>query len=133
VLSAGCDDFIRKPFTEDHIFEVLAKHLGIQYIYAEIQPILDINSENELISEELKVMSKDWMNQLYQASIEADSQAVIELIADTPDSEIDLRQFLAKAVRLEQITCKLLLLCQLTPEFLAKPFVIPWIKKQKLL
>jgi len=39
------------------------------------------------------------MNQLYQASIEADSQAVIELIAEIPDPEIYLIQFLTKAVR----------------------------------
>jgi multi-sensor hybrid histidine kinase (EC 2.7.13.3) len=99
VLSAGCDDFMRKPFTEDQIFEVLAKHLGVKYIMHQIQPILDIKSENELISEDLRVMSKDWMNQLYQASIEADSQAVIELIAEIPDPEIYLIQFLTKAVR----------------------------------
>ncbi|WP_237745614.1 MULTISPECIES: ATP-binding protein [Planktothrix] len=99
VLSAGCDDFMRKPFTEDQIFEALTKHLGVQYIYAEIQPILDINSENELISEDLTVMSQDWMNQLYQASIEGDSQAVMELITEIPDTEIYLIQFLTKAVR----------------------------------
>ncbi|VXD24817.1 ATP-binding protein [Planktothrix paucivesiculata] len=99
VLSAGCDDFMRKPFTEDQIFEVLAKHLGVKYIYAEIQPIVDINSEKELISEDLTVMSQEWMNQLYQASIEANSQAVIELIAEIPETEIYLIEFLTKAVR----------------------------------
>jgi predicted ATPase/signal transduction histidine kinase/CheY-like chemotaxis protein/tRNA A-37 threonylcarbamoyl transferase component Bud32 len=33
VLSAGCDDFIRKPFRESEIFEMMAKHLGVRYIY----------------------------------------------------------------------------------------------------
>jgi len=33
VLSAGCDDFIRKPFKENMIFEALTKHLGVTYIY----------------------------------------------------------------------------------------------------
>ncbi|MGL5133829.1 MAG: hybrid sensor histidine kinase/response regulator, partial [Planktothrix sp.] len=76
-----------------------AKHLGVKYIYAEIQPIVDINSEKELISEDLTVMSQEWMNQLYQASIEANSQAVIELIAEIPETEIYLIEFLTKAVR----------------------------------
>jgi CheY-like chemotaxis protein len=29
ILSAGCDDFVRKPFNEQTIFDVLSKHLGV--------------------------------------------------------------------------------------------------------
>ena len=35
VLSAGCDDFLRKPFREAEIFELLHQHLGVQYVYEE--------------------------------------------------------------------------------------------------
>ena len=35
VLSAGCDDFMRKPFKEAAIFDMLEKHLGVRYIYDE--------------------------------------------------------------------------------------------------
>ena len=37
VLSAGCDDFIRKPFRENIIYETMAKHLGVKYIYEDSQ------------------------------------------------------------------------------------------------
>ena len=33
VLSAGCDDFIRKPFRENAIFDVIQKYVGVQYVY----------------------------------------------------------------------------------------------------
>ena len=33
ILAEGCDDFIRKPFEEDKIFEAIASHLGIKYAY----------------------------------------------------------------------------------------------------
>jgi signal transduction histidine kinase/ligand-binding sensor domain-containing protein/CheY-like chemotaxis protein len=36
VLSAGCDDFVRKPFREVEIFEMMSKHIGTRYIYEEI-------------------------------------------------------------------------------------------------
>ena len=32
-LSAGCDDFVRKPFLENTIFEKMSQYLGVQYIY----------------------------------------------------------------------------------------------------
>jgi len=35
VLDAGCDDFLRKPFKENDIFDTMHKHLGVSYIYDE--------------------------------------------------------------------------------------------------
>jgi CheY-like chemotaxis protein len=40
VLSAGCDDFLRKPFRETNIFELMNKHIGVRYVYEKRQPIL---------------------------------------------------------------------------------------------
>ncbi|MDM8551176.1 ATP-binding protein [Desulfobacterales bacterium HSG2] len=37
VLSAGCDDFLRKPFKEAEIFDLMHKHLGVRYVYEEIR------------------------------------------------------------------------------------------------
>ncbi len=33
ILSAGCDDFIRKPFRTENIFEAMHRHLGVRYVY----------------------------------------------------------------------------------------------------
>ncbi|HCF29323.1 MAG TPA: hybrid sensor histidine kinase/response regulator, partial [Cyanobacteria bacterium UBA11049] len=33
VLSAGCDDFVRKPFQENVLFEKMTQYLGVRYIY----------------------------------------------------------------------------------------------------
>ncbi|MDM8529706.1 PAS domain S-box protein [Anaerolineales bacterium HSG25] len=35
VLDAGCDDFMRKPFREAEIFEMMNRHIGVTYIYEE--------------------------------------------------------------------------------------------------
>ncbi|MBD2694685.1 AAA family ATPase [Anabaena catenula] len=34
ILAAGCNDFVRKPFSADVIFEKIAQYLGVQYVYA---------------------------------------------------------------------------------------------------
>jgi len=99
ILSAGCDDFLRKPFAEHTIFEALAKHLGVEYIYAPNKSILNSSPKQELILEDLKIMSPEWINQLYEASLEANSTQVVKLIEEIAVSEIELIQFLTKAVR----------------------------------
>jgi DNA-binding response OmpR family regulator len=34
-ISTGCDDFLRKPFRETEVFELLHKHLGVRFVYEE--------------------------------------------------------------------------------------------------
>ena len=33
ILAAGCDDFIRKPYREIEVFDVMSRHLGLRYVY----------------------------------------------------------------------------------------------------
>ncbi|GAK54892.1 multi-sensor hybrid histidine kinase [Candidatus Vecturithrix granuli] len=35
ILSAGCDDFLRKPFRENDLFALMQKYLGLRYVYEE--------------------------------------------------------------------------------------------------
>jgi CheY-like chemotaxis protein len=32
ILADGCKDFVRKPFREEVLFELMGKHLGLQFI-----------------------------------------------------------------------------------------------------
>jgi DNA-binding response OmpR family regulator len=55
ILSAGCDDFIRKPFREEELFEKMKKWLGIQYIYAacpNLNPVLSRKEQIDLLTPE---------------------------------------------------------------------------------
>jgi signal transduction histidine kinase/DNA-binding NarL/FixJ family response regulator len=100
VLSAGCDDFLRKPFAEHTIFDALTKHLGVKFIYEENQGNnLETGKENILSSDSLKCMSPEWIEQLYAASLEANTSQVMKLISEIPESETFLIQSLTKLNR----------------------------------
>ncbi len=100
VLSAGCDDFLRKPFTEHIIFETLTKHLGVRYILAKTNsPIFNQAAASILTSQHLTCMPQEWITQLYQAALEANTNLVVQLIAEIPGSENHLIQSLTQVVR----------------------------------
>ncbi|MEG4357840.1 hybrid sensor histidine kinase/response regulator, partial [Microcoleus sp. Aus8_D1] len=100
VLSAGCDDFVRKPFAEHTIFESLAKHLGVKYIYAEtISPVLDDTEKSPLTSEDLTCMPQSWIAQLYEAALEANTNLVLQLVGEIPQTETYLIKTLTKLAR----------------------------------
>ena len=65
ILSAGCDDFMRKPFKKNMIFEVLTKHLGVKYIYDQDQELGSDNASlttEKLSTKHLKMMPQLWLN-----------------------------------------------------------------------
>ena len=102
VLSIGCDDFLRKPFKEQVIFDTLAKHLGVKYIYEKIPTYeheIDIFQETLISSENLKIMPDSWIMRLYESSLEADKNLVMQIIGEIPDQETFLVRSLTKFAR----------------------------------
>lgn len=101
VLSSGCDDFVRKPFKEQIIFDTLTKHLGVKYLYEDI-PIQfqnqDLAMPTMLTSKNLQTMPKQWLTKLYKSSLEANKDLVLELIAEIPNTETFLERSLSQIV-----------------------------------
>ncbi|MGF1539720.1 MAG: ATP-binding protein [Pleurocapsa sp.] len=99
VLSAGCDDFVRKPFREEVLFNKMSEYLGVRYIYAETSESETIQSHlvSEFILEpvSLQVMPNEWLTQLEQAASELDEEAVARLLNLIPDEHT----LLAKALQ----------------------------------
>jgi signal transduction histidine kinase/CheY-like chemotaxis protein len=99
-LSIGCDDFVRKPFRTPIIFEKMAEHLGVRYLYAdasekqetkEIAPSGPVsNASPALTIESLAVMPIDWIEQLHQAALRVNSKQILTLIEQIPESKNDL-------------------------------------------
>jgi len=79
VLEAGCDDFVRKPFTEQEIFNMMAKHLGVVYVYDE--PEVQPKPRKTLSVEDLAVLPRDWVEKLNQAASRGRVQPLQDLIS----------------------------------------------------
>ena len=99
ILSAGCDDFVRKPFEESIIFEMIEKHLGVRYVYEETHLAEKQTIRYTLDAECLKVMSADWLEEVYQASMDLDDDSILTLIAQIPENHTTLAAALTDCVQ----------------------------------
>ncbi|HEY9705752.1 MAG TPA: histidine kinase, partial [Allocoleopsis sp.] len=99
-LSAGCDDFMRKPFKESVIFDILTKHLGVKYIYEEetTETEGEQKTEKPLNPEQLKIKPTEWQLKLHQRAMEGDDDEMIKLIQEIPPTETTLIKSLNKLV-----------------------------------
>jgi len=69
VLSAGCDDFLRKPFKEHDIFDIMHKQIGVEYIYDEPTQTSAIKSQkNELTPDNLATLPAELLARFEEAT-----------------------------------------------------------------
>ena len=71
----GCDDFISKPFRESELFEKLARHLDVHYVY-EGDP-----SPAVLHPGTLRRLAPDWLKNLSHAAVRLDVEESERLIS----------------------------------------------------
>jgi signal transduction histidine kinase/CheY-like chemotaxis protein len=80
VLAAGMDDFICKPFRSDEVFNCLARHLGICFVYEAVSTA-SINASGMILSPEaLKRLPKEVRSELGDAVISLDKARITEVI-----------------------------------------------------
>lgn len=80
ILSAGCDDFMRKPFREAEIFDVMHKHIGVRYIY-EDSNATDLSAINhreraEMTAMDFRALPQSLVADLRQGILNADMDLI---------------------------------------------------------
>ncbi|MEG4574048.1 PAS domain S-box protein [Microcoleus sp. N3A4] len=101
ILSAGCNDLICKPFREEVLFEKIAYHLKLRYIYKEENSSTSFCAPTllqSLTTEDLSVMPADWVVELYRAAMCVDDNRILELIDEIPETEANLANALTDLV-----------------------------------
>ena len=95
IISAGCDDFMRKPFQEEVLWEKIAQYLGVQYLYeegtksgAKRTQELSINSHS--LEFHLSQMPREWVEKLHQAALKCLDHLIIELVKEIPETHAPL-------------------------------------------
>ena len=110
---AGCDDFQCKPVHQSVLFEVLARHLNLEYLYDDQGSHIDSLEtqhpqamSDQDIEYQLSHLSKERLAQLLQATLELDEeqigQQLSEIMTDYPYLATKLVR-LFKALRFDKI------------------------------
>ncbi|HSQ27539.1 MAG TPA: response regulator [Anaerolineales bacterium] len=99
VLDAGCDDFLRKPFSETDIYNLLAKHLHVQYLYEDLDPSVITSVTPDTIgvsNQNLAGLPEGWIVELRGAATRGRAYELLTLIEQI---EVDHQQ-LADTLRI---------------------------------
>ena len=91
ILSAGCDDFVRKPFREEELLSKISIHLGVEYIYEQELPLPESQSQSLAntpepcdLPKEIANMPTGWVENIYNAASQGSDLLLLELIEQIP-------------------------------------------------
>jgi signal transduction histidine kinase len=110
ILSAGCDDLIQKPFSDQILLAIIGKHLDIQYRYAALIPDSPADlmrtappeatmARSPVCTETLAAaLPLPWLAQFYTAVERLDSEACTALIQQLPAQQSELAKSLTHLV-----------------------------------
>ncbi|MBE9119732.1 response regulator [Tychonema sp. LEGE 07199] len=102
IIAAGCDDFVRKPFQEQILFDKMACYLGVRYIYQEL-PRLEAGAwRRYFVSEKpdsfflplLAQMPGSWVQELYGAANDVNEELAIQIVDRISESHPTLAEAL---------------------------------------
>lgn len=76
-LGAGSDDFVSKPYRPEEIFDCMARHLGIRYLFKETQAVLKgAEPQVVLVSSDLSALPEETLRELEQAVISGNDMRI---------------------------------------------------------
>jgi two-component system sensor histidine kinase ChiS len=83
-ISAGCDDFVQKPYKDTEIFDKMAAHLNLRYVYEDLAPLSEQHHTVQLsvapTPVDLMALPADWVADLHRAAIAGEAKQILELI-----------------------------------------------------
>lgn len=79
ILAAGFDDFLRKPYRSREIFDCMARHLGVRYVYEPEVAAVTANVAAALRNEDLAALPATIRDELESAIVALDGQRIAAL------------------------------------------------------
>lgn len=98
VLAAGCNDFLRKPFRDESIFEMLSKHLGVQFIDEDIAPMKPVTPRRVLTIQDLEAIPQAVRDRLLDAIISSDLTQISQELTEIAVYDQNIAQSLQTAL-----------------------------------
>ena len=93
--AVGCDDFVGKPFSENVIFDKIAQHLGIRYVYESVSSSTDNFC---LTADTLRIMPDEWLGQVERAATVLDGHLLTQLLQEIPLEHSNLKNALKQQI-----------------------------------
>lgn len=95
ILTSGMDDFVRKPYRANEIYECLSRHLGVQYIYASGEIPQHVH-DTPFTAERMAILPLDLRQELAEVLDTLDDERIMATIGKVAAYDTELYKILSQ-------------------------------------
>jgi CheY-like chemotaxis protein len=95
MIDAGMDDFLRKPYRFNEIYECLTKQLGVQYTYAEAEAAEEA-SDVVLTAQMVAALPQDLRRELHDALESLEGERITTVVGKVAAYDLVLHKTLSR-------------------------------------
>ena len=99
IIDAGCDTVMHKPFHIQEIFAALTKYLGVEFLFQEERRETARLPASKITPEMIAILSSTLRQQLFQATLELDTEEIDAIIEQIRPAEPDIATSLDAMVK----------------------------------
>ena len=96
MLAAGLDDYVRKPYRLDEIFDCMARHLGVHYRRGEAASVLREQQNAELNPDAIAALPAALRMELRGALIALDAERISRTVEKVAEHDAALAAVLSR-------------------------------------
>jgi CheY-like chemotaxis protein len=100
VIEHGGNDFVRKPFRESDIFEIINKHLGVTYVFEQEEDVIPPSRpgyhRDDILTAAFKVLPEELLSRLKEATELSDAGLIDQVISEISTKDAQLAGVLLK-------------------------------------
>lgn len=95
ILASGMDDFVRKPYRANEIYECLSRHLGVKYIYANEQ-IPQPTHDTQFTAARIAMLPIALRHDLAEVLDSLDDERIVATIGKVAEFDVELCKILGQ-------------------------------------
>jgi len=99
VLAAGLDDFLRKPYRREEIFDCMIRHLGVRLLYSEAVQTPLADPAAALRPEALTMLPEHLRQELADALVRLDAGLILEVIGRVSEHDAHVGEILTSCAK----------------------------------
>ncbi len=99
IMAAGLDDFLRKPYRGEEIFDCMSRHLGLQYVYKEVPRARPAELVAALRPEAISQLPETLRKELADALLRLEAGPIREVIERVSQQDEELGEVLSRLAR----------------------------------
>ncbi len=95
-MDAGCDDFVRKPYHQAQLCDVMTRHLGLKFIRRQLESYQPVTYSEDDVLTSITMLPSELLERLEHAAVRGSMDQIMQLVEESRSYDAKLADQLSE-------------------------------------